>query len=47
MVVVTKTATTIKIPADMYNNCLIMYKQTMVSKDKSKWLAAIQDKFNL
>ena len=47
IVIVTKTAATIKVSIDIYDNCPIMYEQAIILKDKFKWLTAIQDKLNL
>ena len=46
IIIITKAAVTTKIPTNIYNDCLITYKQTIISKNKPKQLAAIQDKFN-
>ena len=47
MITVTKITVIIKVPINIYNNYLIIYKQAIILKDKLKWLTVMQDKLNL
>ena len=39
--IIIKIVAIIKVPANIYDDCLIIYKQVMTLKDKPKWLIVI------